>query len=829
MWVDVDTAITVPVNIFPLTDDTDFKTRETGITYDQAGMDLVWNFQTTAGVTSQTAVTPTTAGDYDWTHSGDGMYKLEITASGGASINNDAEGTGWFTGICTGVLAWRGPEIHFRAAALNNALIDGGDTLDVNVTTVSDTAQTANDNGADINTLLTRIIGTLASGTHNPATAAQIAVLSDWIDAGRLDLILDIIAADTTTDLPALIATAQADLDTITGADGTTLATSQPNYAPNTVVPDAAGVAPTAVENRQEMDSNSVDLNELISVLSSGISGETRNANLLDQLKTVIAIVEHQRGSHTHQSIGNILFVDPVNGDTHASGNRGGISDPYSLVQDCHDNAVTDSNHDLIILLSGAAAGATTLTEAVTLSKRYLSIRGPGRDFIWTRSGAGDTISITADGIGLEGFQLNTAATGSGNGVQVTDADFIKVEKVWINSTQGDGINILRGENCTIKLNIFTDTGQGGSGQGIHISGTAGASDGNSIMDNRFRNCAGDAILISNGTTNDTHMVANHIEGSSGWGINIGASSTDAQVYDNFLGNNASGDINDGGTTTLSINNEQWSIAGDEMALTAAATSAQLVDDFCDEVISKAAHNVPQSLAKAIRQGSDLIQIDGVVSDASPTTTDFDTNLTQIDAYFTDAVMIFANGSANAGIGKPIDSYVNANGHVTFDATIGWSVTPINGDDFVIIAIHEHPISELQSGLATEAKQDIIDTNVDSILVDTADMQPRVAAIEVDTGTTLDAAIAVIDANVDTTVLGIITGAAATGTLSTTQATSDLSGYTDDQLIGRIITVTSGPAEGESSAITDYVEAGGLITFDLMTLAMADGNNFKIT
>jgi len=64
---------------------------------------------------------------------------------------------------------------------------------DVNVVTVSGTAQTANDNGADINTLLTRIVGTLATGTHNPATAAQIAVLSDWINGGRLDLLLDAI------------------------------------------------------------------------------------------------------------------------------------------------------------------------------------------------------------------------------------------------------------------------------------------------------------------------------------------------------------------------------------------------------------------------------------------------------------------------------------------------------------------------------------------------------------------------------------------------------------------------------------------------------------
>ena len=133
MWMDVDTALSeVPVNILALTDDTDFKTRETGIAYNQAGMDLVWNFVSTAGAYTQTAVTPTTGGDYDWNHQGDGMYTLEIPASGGASVNNDTEGFGYFTGICTGVLHWRGPTIGFRAAALNNALIDGGDNLDVN-------------------------------------------------------------------------------------------------------------------------------------------------------------------------------------------------------------------------------------------------------------------------------------------------------------------------------------------------------------------------------------------------------------------------------------------------------------------------------------------------------------------------------------------------------------------------------------------------------------------------------------------------------------------------------------------------------------------------
>lgn len=129
MWIDIDTAVTVPVNLSSLLDDTDFKTREITIAYNQTGMDLVWNFQTTSGAVTQTSVTPTTAGDYDWAHLGSGVYTITIPASGGASINNDAAGFGWFIGICTGVLSWTGPIIGVRAVTLNDSLVDGTEAL----------------------------------------------------------------------------------------------------------------------------------------------------------------------------------------------------------------------------------------------------------------------------------------------------------------------------------------------------------------------------------------------------------------------------------------------------------------------------------------------------------------------------------------------------------------------------------------------------------------------------------------------------------------------------------------------------------------------------
>lgn len=124
IWMNVDAALSeVPVNIMPLLDDTDFKTREISVVYNQAGMDLVWNFVTSAGAFTQTAVTPTTGGDYDWTNQGDGMYTIEIPASSGASINNDTEGYGWFTGYATGILPWRGPVIGFRVAGMNDLTV----------------------------------------------------------------------------------------------------------------------------------------------------------------------------------------------------------------------------------------------------------------------------------------------------------------------------------------------------------------------------------------------------------------------------------------------------------------------------------------------------------------------------------------------------------------------------------------------------------------------------------------------------------------------------------------------------------------------------------
>lgn len=76
--------------------------------------------------------------------------------------------------------------------------------------------------------------------------------------------------------------------------------------------------------------------------------------------------------------------------------------------------------------------------------------------------------------------------------------------------------------------------------------------------------------------------------------------------------------------------------------------------------------------------------------------------------------------------------------------------------------------------------------------------------------------------------VGNIPGTAQTGTLSTTVMTTDLTGYADDELIGRVVIWTGGDADGQASDITDYASTNGTVTFTAITTAPANGDTFVI-
>ena len=280
------------------------------------------------------------------------------------------------------------------------------------------------------------------------------------------------------------------------------------------------------------------------------------NDGLQYRLDRNAAFIESQRGGHTWS--GNFFYVDPVNGASHASGNRGGRNDPYNSVQDCHDNAITDNNHDIIFLIPGSPAGITVLTEAVVLTKRYLFIRGSGRDFLWTRSGAGDTIICQGDGLELSGFQLETDTIGSGDGIDIQGADFIRVYRVWINGTRGHGIETSDSSNIFIEACTLDGTGIGGSGHGININPAGGVSNNCIIRNNHIVNVEGNGIWFQGGSVQQNVIENNRIHDCTGYGINIGVDVLNTVIHENTLGNNSNGNINDNGTDTVLLNNEQW-------------------------------------------------------------------------------------------------------------------------------------------------------------------------------------------------------------------------------------------------------------------------------
>lgn len=318
-----------------------------------------------------------------------------------------------------------------------------------------------------------------------------------------------------------------------------------------------------------------VDGQTVVAEIAS-FSIENRANALQRQVNRNADFIESQRGFHTWQ--GNYFYVDPVNGnDTTGDGSR---LLPYATIQAAHDDLVTDSNHDVIFLVAGAAAGVTTHTVAATttISKRYTFIRGPGRDFIVTRTGAGDTFAITADGVEISGIQIGTGASGSGDGISIVGADFCHVHRCWILDTRGDGIHCERSNNCIVCHNHFNGTGVTGGGQGIHITGSGGAGNANDtvIHNNHFAATDGTAILIEGGTTNDTEIHHNTIHdsgaGGTGWGIDITASSEVAQVHNNIFGNNADGNIRDNGTDSVIQNNESWTRSVQETTITGLAS-----------------------------------------------------------------------------------------------------------------------------------------------------------------------------------------------------------------------------------------------------------------
>jgi hypothetical protein len=168
--------------------------------------------------------------------------------------------------------------------------------------------------------------------------------------------------------------------------------------------------------------------------------------------------------------------------------------------------------------------------------------------------------------------------------------------------------------------------------------------------------------------------------------------------------------------------------------------------------------------------------------------------------------------------------------------------TPQTGDNFARIgapagASVSADISNVASALGA------VSSNTAAILVDTSTtLDGKLDAVQAVTDQFVFTVANQVDANaiaisgnttaadnLEDAMTGVVTGAAATGTLSTTQMTTDLTEATDDHYIGRLITFISGDLLGQQTNVTDYEGTGGLLTFTALTEAPSNGDTFVIT
>ena len=141
--------------------------------------------------------------------------------------------------------------------------------------------------------------------------------------------------------------------------------------------------------------------------------------------------------------------------------------------------------------------------------------------------------------------------------------------------------------------------------------------------------------------------------------------------------------------------------AGIPTAVLDSTDKATLVDLIWDEPLTGATHNVAHSSGKRLRQTTAFQQIDSTVIDASATTTTFITGLTSsVDNFYNDSMLVFTDG-ALAGQVRAIYDYIGATKTIVLEEAL--TSAPVNGVAFSIVSLHIHPVSQIQSGLATSA------------------------------------------------------------------------------------------------------------------------------
>lgn len=308
----------------------------------------------------------------------------------------------------------------------------------------------------------------------------------------------------------------------------------------------AANMAPVAAEFQVIAD----DFEAGVFATAAGLTASERN---------IRQMIESQRGHH--MACGSIFYVQKGGSDS----NPGTYALPFLTIQAAL-NACTANAHDTVVVLGKTGNSPSSFSEAITMTKAYVFLRGMGRDTQVTTAGAASsTISISANGCEVSGLWINNTGTGATKGIEVASgADFAWAHHCFIDGAK-TGVYITAGANAIIennRINDCTTTGVNvaqGAAVGLHASILSNHIDGSTT-----------GINFAGSDASESVARYNNISGCT-TGVVIAAGATKVQVTDNrFTGNTTH--YTDAGTDSLT----QWNFLSTTQAgaISALATDA---------------------------------------------------------------------------------------------------------------------------------------------------------------------------------------------------------------------------------------------------------------
>jgi len=258
-------------------------------------------------------------------------------------------------------------------------------------------------------------------------------------------------------------------------------------------------------------------------------------------------LIESLRPHHT--GFGTVYYWDPINGyDGYDS-----LAPPRArkTLQSIIDDLVVDNNHDIIMCLPRTDGYDTVVDQTADITKSYVFIRGPGRDFVMRPSAdpSAPTIEIGADGVEVAGMIVDGYATSAIPSYTIhSTGDFTYLHDLIVGYGSKGGIEISRGSNSIIdSCRIENNTTYG-----IDMHNAA---EGSIIRNCILANNTLDGIRLKSDTPGDTTATLirgdNIIYGNGGYAINIETNVEETLVGSNVaMWNNTLGNILDNGTNT---------------------------------------------------------------------------------------------------------------------------------------------------------------------------------------------------------------------------------------------------------------------------------------